>query len=95
MNPNRPTGSLAPAPLEGPPGSFRISEEVVTVRRYTTACDMCQRRFSHRDRATLESNIIQHFRRWHGVEAEKRDEMERIGKEIARINKSLNQRYGR
>jgi len=74
--------------------SLEIAEESILVKSYSATC-ACGRVFSHRDRRTLEHNVDEHLVRYHGANAEYRAKLEHVKKEIGRIKKDLNRRFGK
>jgi len=89
QDPNRPIGSPPPTPYRGASGSIRISEDTILVKRYTATCDECGRGFSHRDRRILLHNLAEHYQRRHGVEAEKRSDLEDVERQLNQISRAL------
>jgi hypothetical protein len=79
---------------QSPIQSLEIAEESILVKSYRVTC-LCGRLLSHRDRRTLEHNVDEHLVRYHGANAEYRAKLEYVKKEIGRIRKQLNRRYGR
>ncbi len=73
--------------------SFEIQEETATVKVYSWICAICQRRFHHVHRKTLEHNVEEHLAQKHGEQAEKRHQIEEIKKKLAAITRHLNRRY--
>ncbi len=70
------------------------TEQQVTVTTYTWACPKCGLKLRHFSKRTLFSNGERHLQAQHGEEAEKRRKLEYVQKEIGRIRKQLNRRYG-
>ena len=71
-----------------------IVEETVTVKCYSWTCHKCQRRFRHRDRATLLHNVEEHQIQQHGENAERRCQLQNLQKQVGKIARDLNRRYG-
>jgi hypothetical protein len=99
----RPIGILTPTPLPGPstaaagptatfPGE--ILEEIVTVRVYNWTCHKCQRTFHHRDRPTLLHNVEEHQVQRHGENVERLCQLQNLQRQVGRIARDLNRRYG-
>ncbi len=94
LTPHPPTGPSTPASSSVAIALGEIQEETVTVTVYSWRCDKCQRTLHHRDRGTLEHNIEEHRVERHGEEAERRCQLQNIQKEVGRISRHLNRRYG-
>ena len=73
---------------------FQIREETRTVKTYSWDCERCGRRLVHIHRRTLQHNIEEHVAQRHGEKAEQAIEMRDVLKEIGRIRRHLNRRYG-
>jgi hypothetical protein len=93
---------LTPYPLEGPSAAsnpaagalVEILEETIAVKVYSWRCDKCQRTLHHRDRRTLEHNIEEHQVQRHGENVERRRQLQDIQKQVIRISRTLNRRFG-
>jgi len=90
---NRAENLASPQYPVKPLQTLPIVEETSTVMRYNATCQ-CGRTFRHRDRKTLESNIDRHLIRFHGANAEYRQKLEYVKKELGQIRKRMNRRWG-